>query len=55
MVFTNTFTITFNDEHGREAFLFHKAYLDLVSKVDPIIEDIFVMDYWTINNKKRNL
>lgn len=49
--FTHTFTLTFNDEHGREIYLFHKAHLDLVSKVGPIIEDVFVMDYWTTINK----
>ncbi|MDO6470409.1 Dabb family protein [Maribacter sp. 1_MG-2023] len=45
--FTHTFTITFNDEHAREIYLFHKAHLDLVSKVGPIIGDAFIMDYWT--------
>ena len=48
--FTHTFTITFNDENSREVYLFHKAHLDLVSKVGPIIEDVFVMDYWTTAN-----
>lgn len=45
--FTHTFTITFNDEHAREIYLFHKAHLDLVSKVGPIIGGAFIMDYWT--------
>lgn len=45
--FTHTFTLTFDDEHGREVYLFHKAHLDLVKKVGPIIGDVFVMDYWT--------
>lgn len=45
--FTHTFTLTFNDEHGREIYLFHKAHLDLVAKVGPIIADVLVMDYWT--------
>ena len=45
--FTHTFTITFNDEHAREIYLFHKAHLDLISKVGPIIGDAFIMDYWT--------
>ncbi|MRI01690.1 stress protein [Kriegella sp. EG-1] len=48
--FTHTFTLTFDDEHGREIYLFHKAHLDLVSKVGPIIADVFVMDYWTTTN-----
>ncbi len=47
--FTHTFTITFNNENGREIYLFHKAHLDLVSKVGPIIGGVFVMDYWTSN------
>lgn len=45
--FTHCFTLTFNNEHTREIYLFHKAHLDLISKVGPIIEDVFVMDYWT--------
>ncbi len=45
--FTHCFTLTFNDEHAREVYLFHKAHLDLVSKVGPIIAGVFVMDYWT--------
>jgi len=45
--YTHTFTITFNDEHAREIYLFHKAHLDLVSKVGPIIDGVFIMDFWT--------
>jgi hypothetical protein len=45
--FTHTFTITFNDEHAREIYLFHKAHLDLVSKAGPIIGGVFIMNYWT--------
>lgn len=44
---THCFTLTFNDEHAREIYLFHKAHLDLVSKVGPIIGDVLVVDYWT--------
>ncbi|MDV7186544.1 Dabb family protein [Lutibacter sp. TH_r2] len=44
--FTHTFTLTFNNEHEREIYLFHKAHLDLVSKIGPIIDDVLVMDYW---------
>lgn len=44
--FTHTFTLTFNNEHQREIYLFHKAHLDLVSKIGPIIDDVLVMDYW---------
>ncbi|WP_206667098.1 Dabb family protein [Seonamhaeicola maritimus] len=45
--FTHCFTLTFNDEHAREIYLFHKAHLALVSKVGPIIGGVLVMDYWT--------
>ncbi len=47
---THCFTLTFNDEHGREVYLFHKAHLDLVKKIGPIIADVLVMDYWTKAN-----
>ncbi|WP_303318835.1 Dabb family protein [Flavivirga abyssicola] len=45
--FTHCFTLTFKNEHDREIYLFHKAHLDLVSKIGPIIGDVFVLDYWT--------
>ncbi|WP_366183791.1 Dabb family protein [Flavobacterium ovatum] len=48
--FTHSFTITFKDENAREIYLFHKAHLNLVSTIGPIIEDVFVMDYWTATN-----
>ncbi len=45
--FDYCFTLTFENEHALEIYLFHKAHLDLVSKVGPIIADVLVMDYWT--------
>lgn len=45
--FDYSFTLTFENEHALEIYLFHKAHLDLVSKVGPIIADVLVMDYWT--------
>ncbi len=48
--FTHSFTITFNDEHAREIYLFHEAHTALVNKIGPIIGDVFVMDYWTTKN-----
>ncbi|CAM4175212.1 Dabb family protein [Zobellia roscoffensis] len=44
---THTFTLTFNDDHGREIYLFHEAHIALVNKIGPIIGDVLVMDYWT--------
>ncbi|WP_298504945.1 Dabb family protein [uncultured Maribacter sp.] len=43
---THCFTLTFKNEHAREIYLFHKAHLDLVSKIGPIIGDVLVLDYW---------
>ncbi|WP_020528340.1 Dabb family protein [Flexithrix dorotheae] len=45
--FTHGFTLTFKDEEAREIYLKHKDHLALVEKVGPILEDVFVMDYWT--------
>lgn len=47
---THTFTLTFNDDHGREIYLFHEAHIALVNKIGPIIGDVLVMDYWTEDN-----
>ena len=44
---THTFTLTFNDDNGREIYLFHEAHIALVNKIGPIIGDVLVMDYWT--------
>jgi 6-phosphogluconolactonase (cycloisomerase 2 family) len=44
--FTHSFTLTFNNEKDRDAYLTHRAHLDLVEKVGPIMEDVLVMDYW---------
>lgn len=49
--FTHTFTITFNDEHAREIYLFHEAHIALVNKIGPIIGDVLVTDYWINSNK----
>lgn len=48
--FTHCFTLTFNNEHAREIYLFHKAHLDLLSKVGSLIDDVMVMDFWTTAN-----
>lgn len=48
--FTHTFTLTFDDAHGREIYLFHKAHLALVEKVGPLLDGVFVMDYWAQEN-----
>ncbi|WP_297086693.1 Dabb family protein [uncultured Draconibacterium sp.] len=43
------FTISFNDMHGREKYVFHEAHLLAGKKIVPLLDDVFVMDYWTGN------
>ncbi|MGY6648177.1 Dabb family protein [Wenyingzhuangia sp. IMCC45574] len=45
--FSHCYTITFNDVHGRETYLFHPEHLKLVSIVGPLLADVLVMDYYT--------
>lgn len=44
--FNYGFTITFDDAHAREIYLFHDAHLKLVAKIGPLLADVFIMDYW---------
>lgn len=45
--FTHCFVVTFKDEKAREAYLPHAAHQAFVSQLKPILEDVFVIDYWT--------
>lgn len=45
--FTHCYTVTFNNVHAREIYLFHKAHLKLVSFIGPLLADVLVMDYYT--------
>ncbi len=45
--FTHCFVVTFKDEKAREAYLPHAAHQEFVSQLKPILEDAFVIDYWT--------
>jgi hypothetical protein len=45
--FTHCFIVTFRDEEGRTAYLPHEAHQAFVQIVGPIVEDVFVIDYWT--------
>lgn len=47
--FDYCFTLTLKDEHAREIYLFHEAHLRAAKNIVPLLEDIFVMDYWTDN------
>lgn len=44
--FNYCFTLTFNNAHALEIYLFHKAHLKLVHKIGPVLDDVLVMDYW---------
>lgn len=44
--FDYCFTLTFNDTHAREIYVFHKAHLLAGKKIVPLLDDVFVMDYW---------
>lgn len=45
--FTHVFILTFNSEADRTAYLPHPAHKAFGQKLGPIIEDVFVVDYWT--------
>ncbi len=45
--FTHCFVVTFRDDEGRSAYLPHEAHQAFVQIVGPIIDDVFVIDYWT--------
>jgi hypothetical protein len=45
--FTHCFKVTFKTEKDRDAYLIHpdhKAFADLLG---PVLDDVFVMDYWS--------
>jgi len=44
--FTHGFILTFKDEASRDIYLNHQEHLLLVERVKPIIEDLFVIDFW---------
>lgn len=45
--FTHAFFVTFADEAGREEYLPHPAHRAFVEVLQPHLEDVFVVDYWT--------
>lgn len=44
--FTHCFTLTFDDIEGLKVYLPHEDHLALVEKVKPLLDDVFVIDYW---------
>ncbi|MBL67846.1 MAG: stress responsive protein [Verrucomicrobiales bacterium] len=44
--FTHCFVVTFGSEKDREIYLPHPAHKKFVSILKPILEDVFVIDFW---------
>lgn len=45
--FTHCFTVTFDSEEGRAAYLPHPAHKAFVEVLKPHLEKVLVFDYWT--------
>ena len=45
--FTHCFIVTFKDEKSREVYLPHPDHKAFVSILKPILDDVFVIDFWT--------
>jgi len=45
--FTHCFVVTFGSENDREIYLPHPAHKAFVKILKPILEDVFVIDYWS--------
>lgn len=48
--FTHGFLLTFDSENGRDQYLPHPAHMRFVKIIEPLIEDVLVIDYWTNSN-----
>jgi hypothetical protein len=44
--FTHCFILTFDSEEGRAAYLPHEDHKAFGAKLGPVLEDVFVIDYW---------
>ncbi len=44
--FTHCFVVTFADEQGRKKYLPHPEHKKFVKLLKPILDDVFVFDYW---------
>ena len=45
--FTHGFLLTFDSEAGRDIYLPHPDHKAFGEIVGPLLEDVFVLDYWT--------
>ena len=48
--FTHCFVVTFTDEQGRKEYLPHPEHKKFVELLKPILDDVFVIDYWVNAN-----
>jgi hypothetical protein len=44
--FTHCFILSFDSEEGRAAYLPHEDHKAFGAKLGPVLEDVFVIDYW---------
>ena len=44
--FKHCYLITFDSEKGRDTYLVHPDHKKFVELVGPVVEDVFVVDYW---------
>jgi hypothetical protein len=47
--FTHGFVLSFKSEKGRDEYLVHPDHKAFGKKLGPIIDDVFVIDYWAQN------
>ncbi len=47
--FTHGGLFTFEDEAARDAYIAHPAHQDFAALVRPLVEELFVFDYWAQN------
>jgi hypothetical protein len=44
---THAFILTFKSEKQRDDYLVHPAHKEFASLVGPLVDDVFVIDFWT--------
>lgn len=47
--FTHSFVVTFSQEDDRAIYLIHPDHLAFVKILEPHLDDVLVIDYWTEN------
>ncbi len=47
--FTHSFLLTFDSEEGRSIYLPHPSHKAFGKVLEPVLDDVLVIDYWTEN------